>query len=338
MFSATENKIRGSFHLIIPLLASLRITVRSMALHLPSPNVADDAADGVDDSARETSSAWAGGLETLDTFMERNPSVRFLRLQWLDYSSTLRTRILPVKQARKAFSQRKSVSLSKAALGLVQHTSAPGFSATGEYSLIPCFEGLRLGSREGYATVQCEFWEPTGKEVSVCPRTLLRKQVEKAESNGIEFLVGFEIEVVFMRAQLVGDGHHYGGAPINAGHAWSATRVLQKDSFMEMLEAIFRNLERAGIELQQFHAESCPDQYEFVLSPMRMTLFFDREQIRSKAKRPLSSTPRGRHLASDARHHFCGSDERRPARDAVPETGSPRLRHRGPCAYLLDAP
>ena len=305
-----------------------------MALHLRSPNPADE----LDDSARETSSAWAGGLETLDTFMERYPSVQFLRLQWLDYSSTLRTRILPVKQARKAFSQQKSVSLSKAALGLVQHTSAPGFSATGEYSLIPCFEGLRLGSREGYATVQCEFWESTGKEVSVCPRTLLRKQVEKAESTGMEFLIGFEIEVVFMRTQLVGDAYHYGGAPINAGHAWSATRVLQNDRFMEMLEVIFRNLERAGIELQQFHAESCPDQYEFVLSPLRMTYFLDREQIQSKAKRPLSSTPRGRYLASGARHHLFSSDERRPARDAVPSTGSPRLRHRGSRTYFLNPP
>lgn len=97
------------------------------------------------------------------------------------------------------FSENKFVGITKAVLGLLQpDTVAPGWGTSGEYNAYPCFEGLRPGGRKAYATVQIEFQEHNGDEVPICPRTLLRRQVEQAESQGIEFLVGFEVEIVFM--------------------------------------------------------------------------------------------------------------------------------------------
>ncbi len=179
--------------------------------------------------------------------------------------------MLPIKQALKLFTAHKSIGITKAVLGLLQPDEAvPGFSATGEYSLYPCLEGLRLGTRANIAIVQCEFQEKvTGEESPICPRTLLRRQVEKAAENDIKYLVGFEVEIVFMSRKKVDGGFSYGDTPVNeGGHSWSNARALQNDDLMDFFEEIFKKLENAGIELQQFHPESSPGQYEFILGPL----------------------------------------------------------------------
>lgn len=179
--------------------------------------------------------------------------------------------MLPLKQALKLFTAGKSIGITKAVLGLLQPDEAiPSFTATGEYSLYPCLEGLRLGTRANHATVQCEFQEKvTGEESPICPRTMLRRQVEKAAEHDIDYLVGFEIEIVFMSRKKVDGGFSYRDIPINeGGHSWSNARALQNDDLMDFFEKIFKRLENAGIELQQFHPESSPGQYEFILGPL----------------------------------------------------------------------
>ena len=135
--------------------------------------------------------------------------------------------------------------------------------------------GLRLGSRKGYATVQCEFRRKNGDELPFCPRTSLRKQVEKAGAHGVEFLVGFEIEVVFMSKEIKDGEFKYGSIPIDEGHAWSTARALHSDDLMGVIETIFENLERAGLILEQFHPESSAGQFEFILGPLSPVLAVD---------------------------------------------------------------
>lgn len=221
--------------------------------------------------------SWTDNFGLLKRFLRAEPSIEFLRLQWLDYTSTLRLRILPIKQAIKMFDQGKFVGITKAVLGLLQHDiTSHGFSTTGEFLLYPRFDGVRKGSRPGYATVQCEFQKENGDELRSCPRTVLRRQVENADTHGLNFLVGFEIEIVFMRREVVEGEFQYGCTPINeGGHAWSSARPLQRDDLMELLGTIYNNLERAGIEILQFHPESAPGQFEFVLSPLPPLLAVD---------------------------------------------------------------
>ena len=113
---------------------------------------------------------------------------------------------------------------------------------------------------------QCEFTTKNGEELSVCPRTSLRKQVERASTHGVEFLVGFEIEVVFMSKEIIDGAFKYGGIPIDEGHAWSTAQALHSDDLMDVMETIFEKMERAGLILEQFHPESSAGQFEFILS------------------------------------------------------------------------
>ena len=216
-------------------------------------------------------------LYQLQGFIEEHPSVKFLRLQWVDYTTILRVRVLPIKQALKLCREKKYVGITKAVLGLLQlDETAPGFGSTGEYNLCPQYSSLRQGSRENTATLQCEFQEHNGEELSICPRTILRKQVEKATANDLHFIVGSEIEVVFMRVDLDADKPIYTGQPVNTGgHNWSSARALQSDRMLNIIEAIVDMFEKTGIELQQFHSESSPGQYEFVLAPLPPLLAID---------------------------------------------------------------
>lgn len=217
--------------------------------------------------------SWKGAkirnLDILGQFLERNPSVKFLRLQWLDYVTSLRLRIIPIKLALDIFHKQKSIGITKAVLGLIhQDSMVPTFLPVGEYELIPCFEGLRLGERGGYATVQGEFHEKDGNEVAIDPRSALRRIVQRAKKQDISFLVGFELEVVFMTSSIVDGARVYGKDPVSHGHTWSNASALRNPDIMNVIEEILAKLERSEIDLQQFHPESAPGQYEFVTGPL----------------------------------------------------------------------
>jgi glutamine synthetase len=199
-------------------------------------------------------------VEGFIRFLDQNSSVNFLRLQWLDYTATLRARIIPKRVAVDMFSNQKSIGITNAVFGLLQQDQVvEGFPPIGEYELIPCFEGVRLAEREGYATVQGEFREKGGAQVPICPRTALRRIVEVAKKKGLSFLVGFELEVVLMTLE---------GEPLSHAHSWSNTSALRNPEIMDVLEEMVAKLERSKIKVEQFHPESAPGQYELVTGPL----------------------------------------------------------------------
>jgi glutamine synthetase len=208
-------------------------------------------------------------LDILTDFELKNPSIKFIRLQWVDYTTQLRLRVLPIKTAVNMFKDQKGIGITKAVFGLLQHDMiAPGFGPVGQYELIPCFDSLRVGDRDGYAIVQCEFRESDGAQVEICPRTALRRIVERALANGVSFLIGFELEVVFMTAEKVRGDYKFGNNPVTCGHSWSNASALRNPELMEVIEEIITLLERSQIELQQFHPESAPGQIEFITGPL----------------------------------------------------------------------
>ena len=85
---------------------------------------------------------WTHNFAKLQRFLEQEPSVQFLRLQWLDYTNTLRLRILPIKQALQRFSDGRFIGIPQVAFGLLQTDHiCPGFSTTDEYIMYPQFAG-----------------------------------------------------------------------------------------------------------------------------------------------------------------------------------------------------
>ena len=84
--------------------------------------------------------SWNNNFAQLQRFLEQEPSVQYLRLQWLDYTSTLRLRVVPIKQALRMFSEGRLIGIVEAVFGLLQpDIISPGFSATAEYNMYPQF-------------------------------------------------------------------------------------------------------------------------------------------------------------------------------------------------------
>jgi glutamine synthetase len=208
-------------------------------------------------------------VQHLKNFLTKHPDVKFIRLQYEDYTATSRLRIIPVKKALQSLTDTKvlEVGITKACLGLLQNDIlAPGVTATGEYKLRAILSSLRLGPSSGYASLQGEFHETDGSVSKLCPRSLLRRTLNTAKNNNLQFLIGFEIEIVFLSRDS--DTSHPTILENSHAHAWSSFRSLQSPKILTLLNEIHDALSKAGIDLQQFHPEGAAGQYEFVLPPL----------------------------------------------------------------------
>ncbi|KAK6839170.1 glutamine synthetase-like protein [Apiospora arundinis] len=182
----------------------------------------------------------------------RDPKNKWLRLVWVDYTASARCRVVPARKVLEALETGGSWTNTMAAFGLLQNDMPiPQITATGMYTL----------------DVDCEFREPDGAETLLCPRTLLRNVIDNAKSTqGLEFLMGFEIEfVVLERNTEPGATEKYRTMQTD-GHAWAVARVLA--GMASILDEMADCLEEAGISIEQYHAESAPGQYEIVLSAL----------------------------------------------------------------------
>lgn len=207
-------------------------------------------------------------VNLLTSFLDEHPSTEFLRLTYSDYTATPRVRILPAKRALALVQEHGylTVGITAACLGLLQNDSlVAGVTATGEYRLLAILSSIRPGPSESHASVQCEFLHEDNSEVDICPRSVLRRSLQTAKARELEFLLGFEVELVFMsRTQ---DGR-YTADPASAGHAWNSARVLQGKTFLPVLDEIYDNLSKAGIYVEVIHPESGTGQYEIVLTAL----------------------------------------------------------------------
>jgi glutamine synthetase len=206
-------------------------------------------------------------LNRLLSFLDGNPSTKLLRLCYLDYTATPRMRVVPVQRALSVLQNEGSfeIGITQACLGLLQNdTIIPGVTATGEYKLHPVFSSIRPGPSDSYASIQCELLEQNRTELAICPRSILRRTVQGAKTHGLEFLLGFEIEVVFMSRKHDQESMYAANAD-SGGHAWNSARALQRRALLSVVNEIYSSLSTAGIHLETFHPESSTGQYEFVL-------------------------------------------------------------------------
>ncbi|EJD07922.1 glutamine synthetase/guanido kinase [Fomitiporia mediterranea MF3/22] len=225
--------------------------------------------------------------------------VQFVRIVWVDFVNFVRYRVVPIRHFRKLVSETSSpattnghstprqvnsnkehghlveynphggIQLTKASFGLAFLSLAEGFGAIGEYVYVPDLASARLlqyapghVSVMGWLEEKEVFEKKASFEATFCPRALLRRIVEHVrKTEGVEFLIGFETEVIFLSSvnpiQAVND------------YGWSETSaILAGTPEAKALEEIADAFEYAGIELQMYHAEAAPGQYEFVTGPL----------------------------------------------------------------------
>ncbi|KAI1370196.1 glutamine synthetase/guanido kinase [Hypoxylon crocopeplum] len=209
----------------------------------------------------------------LQTLQKMN--AKYLRIYWHDYTSSAKCRLLPMKEVYKTLSSGKPVTLSltKATLGLLQvDMMIPQVTAAGMYTVQLDWSSLKSGPIDGHVSCFGDFTELDGSASNLCPRSVLRKTVDKAAAQGLTFLFGFEVEFLVLERNPDETSLDKYRTLRSDGHAWSMARALadwgREGTFTTAIDEILDGLDAAGIGFEQFHPESAPGQYELVLSPL----------------------------------------------------------------------
>jgi glutamine synthetase len=135
----------------------------------------------------------------------------------------------------------------------------PGFGPIGDWRMRADLDAVAdLG--DGRAWAPGELFDQAGTPESACARGALRRQQEAAATAGLEVLAAIEIECTLFDAS----GTRLGGSDGPAGPAYGM-RALQANA--ALLTELTGDLERAGLRLEQLHAEYGPGQLELSLAP-----------------------------------------------------------------------
>ena len=209
----------------------------------------------------------------LSVFLESNPGVKFIHYQFVDLGGVLREMIVVAAEAMVHASENKPHNVGCVPLRMLPNGNfSPRFVCVGKEYLWPDWSSLRLarfiGNGKTHALVMCFVDEgmAAGNVYTgtiSCPRSILKRAMESAKSDGLEFLIGFETEFILLdktRSDLEPTG-------ITAPTSWCVAAAMQHDGVSECIEEIATCILDSGIKLLAFHSEGGVGAYEFVTAP-----------------------------------------------------------------------
>lgn len=186
--------------------------------------------------------------------------------------ATLRTRITPIAEFRRLVDVGGRIGVTNGNLGTLQNDGlTPVCNPVGQIYAEPDLRSLRPAvprtpqALSDSATVIASYCNEHGDPLEVCPRSSLDKLVQKFASKKVDFLVGFEIEVMFLKRP---SGAQDSFEPWTKNHAWATMTDEQYKTALPLLLEITSALKDIDIPIQQIHSESGAGQYEFVLPPL----------------------------------------------------------------------
>jgi glutamine synthetase len=203
--------------------------------------------------------------KTLSSFLLHHPSTKFIRLQFVDLSGILRTRIVTTQHCLDMIAEGQHATVGgKSMLFSVTDRTSSIVAFVGVCELHPDWRSLRVcGYAPGHAAVMCCVYDKYFEEepFHLCPRRKLADFVTECEaSQSKKFLVGFEVEFVLLDPS---------GEPprtVDAINAWSTTSGLRGDT-LKLIEETVEALQASGISVLQFHTVE-PNQLQIATGPL----------------------------------------------------------------------
>ncbi|KAL9098911.1 MAG: hypothetical protein Q9163_005513 [Psora crenata] len=203
--------------------------------------------------------------EKLEEFLHMNKSIKYIRLQWIDYSGVLRARFVPIARCLRIASGSETTCLAQNSM-IIPISTAPRLFPISDYHEIwilrPDWSSLRrCGFKSGHAAAMSFVDQKDAKiRFDKCPRMLLVKALERLENEWeAKVVLGFEIEFVLM------DMLNNVIKPIDRLNGYSRTAGLRAGT-LDLVEEIVDALEQSSINIHHFHAE-VQDQLEIALTP-----------------------------------------------------------------------
>jgi glutamine synthetase len=236
-------------------------------------------------------------VSPVQDFFDVNPSVLFIRFLVVDYAAVLRVSIMPRKAALQvAVDGFFNANMSLFVVGITAFDTANLEALRlGVDKIVPEWATLKVCSfYPSHAMVMCAVQEADGTELSsdvgngfsLCPRSILSKQVERARNAvGQEMLVGLELEFLLFKR-----GATDFTRPATARPNFNSTFLYDQD-LTGVLDDIACTLACAGIDILKYHPEGMgPGLFEIVLPPYGPlqaadTVIYCREAIKTVARR-----------------------------------------------------
>lgn len=187
--------------------------------------------------------------------LAQKANVLLVRFLYVDLSSVIRGKTTRLDKFRERLESGIGLVKGMMAMNLLdQLQTDTGLGATGEVRLLPDPETLViLPYAERSAAVICDLKELDHSSWSVCPRSLLKRQIEQARTMGTSFQVAFEPEFMLGTMQ---DGLY---APIDKSLCFSTDGMNRAGRFInKFIEA----LEKQGLEVEQYYPELGAGQHE----------------------------------------------------------------------------
>ncbi|TKX24469.1 fluG-like protein [Elsinoe australis] len=259
-------------------------------------------------STAETRTAQIASKETRPLYNHRilqsflkNPygqSTTYFIVEWVDHMGTIRSRSMPVSSFRRLVHTRQRLGITRGNLHTLQDdTITPPTNAIGQIYVEPELSTIRpihWKDLYGSAAVIATFHDLGGAPLAECPRSILTSLSSRlASHHNLSILVGFELEVTFLRLPTSdASSETIPFAPIEsfAAHAWGTLTPFQAQSTWPLITKIVNELSSLGYRIDHFHSESGQGQYEFALAPLPLVqavdnLYLIRQAIQLKAHR-----------------------------------------------------
>ncbi|KAF4972237.1 hypothetical protein FSARC_1134 [Fusarium sarcochroum] len=202
---------------------------------------------------------------TLAEFLERNPSVQIIIVQWVDICGVVKSRLLPVSSFKSIVST--GGHLNCAPLDTCVPTTAefipkimPWFTAKGK--IRPDLYSLRVARHDGSGIGNTAMCYGSVEFQGTDARLNLKRLVEKAtEHHGLTFKVGIELEFCFLLPGTLDPAE-----PAKPGTGNSSYALRSK--IWPILNDIIVALAEAGINIEQVVKEYGTSAYEVALPPL----------------------------------------------------------------------
>ena len=205
-------------------------------------------------------------------------------LSWVDTAGINRTKTVPLTALERATAWGVGMSpvfdtfLADDSIVATDVLGGP----EGDLRLYPDLDGLvPLAGQPGWAWAPVDRITQDGEVHPACTRTLLRHLVSAAAAGGVTVRASIEVEFALA---LPGDAEF---EPACLGPAYGMTKLVQQSEFSVDL---LRALAAEGIEVDQFHPEYAPGQYEVSVGAVDPVAAADRsvlvrQTVRAVARR-----------------------------------------------------
>ncbi|KAI0147057.1 protein fluG [Xylariaceae sp. FL1272] len=199
----------------------------------------------------------------LTQFLNSHTYIKYIRLQWVDYSGVIHCRLVTASKAARMTLDTTPYKVPVNSL-IIPISTSPGCDASPPqvWELHPEWDTLRVCAyTSAHAMVMCSLTQ-SGSDApfSMCPRKLLDRVSKEAMAKGLEVQIGFELETVLLdeSLQVPGTLDRIEGFSMSAGI---------RGHNLPIVEEIIDALEASDVSLHHVHTEAT-DQLEFSLEPM----------------------------------------------------------------------